>query len=128
MVTDEEQIRALIEAWGRASEAGDLDTQLALMTEDVTFLTTGNPPMSRADFITGFTKMMKLFRMVCHSDVQEITVTGDFAISWNHLTVEITPLAGGAVIKRSGDTLSVLRRGPDGQWRLWRDANLMGAS
>lgn len=127
-ISDEQQIRTLIAAWGRASEAGDLETQLGLMTDDVTFLTAGNPPMPRADFITGFNKMMKLFRMVCHSDVQEVTVTGDLAITWNRLTIEILPLAGGNTIRRSGDTLTVLRRGPDGQWRIWRDANLLSAA
>ncbi|HEY0264824.1 MAG TPA: SgcJ/EcaC family oxidoreductase [Granulicella sp.] len=125
-MTDEQQIRELIDAWGRASESGDLDTQLALMTEDVTFLTAGNPPMHRDGFIEGFTKMMQSFRMICRSDVQEITVTGDLAVTWNHLHIEIVPLAGGAAIPRSGHTLTVLKRGEDGQWRIWRDANMLG--
>jgi uncharacterized protein (TIGR02246 family) len=127
-MSDEEQIRELIEDWGHASEAGDLDAQLALMTDGVAFLTSGNPTMTRADFIAGFTKMTKHFHMTCHSDIQEITVSGDLAFTWNHLTVEITPLAGGAPIRRSGNTLSVLRRGSDGQWRIWRDANMLSAA
>jgi ketosteroid isomerase-like protein len=72
--------------------------------------------------------MMKLFRMTCSSDVQEITVTGDLAITWNKLAIQITPLAGGEPIHRSGNTLTVLRRGSDGQWRIWRDANMLSAT
>jgi uncharacterized protein (TIGR02246 family) len=123
--SDEDQIRALIESWGAASEAGNLDAQLAMMTDGVTFLTAGNPPMTRADFIAGFTRMMQSFRMTCHSDIREITVSGDLAFVWNHLTVEITPLAGGVPMRRSGNTLSVLRRGPGNQWQIWRDANML---
>jgi ketosteroid isomerase-like protein len=71
---------------------------------------------------------MQSFRMVCHSDIQEITVTGDIATSWNRLSIYITPRAGGDTIQRAGDTLTVLRRGPDGQWRVWRDANMLAAA
>jgi uncharacterized protein (TIGR02246 family) len=127
-MSDEEQIRSLIDAWGRASETGDLDAQLSLMADDVTFLTAGNPPMSRAEFIAGFTRMIQTFRMVCTSDIQEITVTGDLAVTWNRLSIAITPLAGGDTIHRSGNTLSVLRRGADGRWLLWRDANMLAGS
>jgi ketosteroid isomerase-like protein len=59
------------------------------------------------------------------SNVQEITVCGDVAVCWNLLEVAVTPLAGGATIKRAGNTLTVFRRGSDGQWRIWRDANML---
>jgi uncharacterized protein (TIGR02246 family) len=42
--SDEQKIRALIDAWGEASEAGDLTAQMHLMTEDVVFLTSGSAP------------------------------------------------------------------------------------
>jgi uncharacterized protein (TIGR02246 family) len=126
ILSDEQQIRDIIAAWGHASEIGDLDAQLRFMTDDVVFLTAGNPPMSRADFITGFTKMIRSFRMVCRSDVQEVTITGGYALTWNRLSIAITPRAGGETIRRIGDTLTVFRRDPDGQWRIWRDANMLG--
>jgi uncharacterized protein (TIGR02246 family) len=119
------RVRAVIESWAAASERGDLAAQLAMMTDGVTFLTAGNPPTSRAGFVAGFARMMQSFRMKCRSDIREITVTGDLAVVWNHLTIEITPLEGGAPIRRSGQTLTVLRRGTDGEWRIWRDANMM---
>jgi uncharacterized protein (TIGR02246 family) len=124
-VSEEDKVRAVIEAWAAASEAGDLNAQLAMMSDGVTFLTAGNLPMSRAGFVAGFVRMMNSFRMKCHSDIREITVTGDLAVVWNHLTVEITPLVGGAPIRRSGQTLTVLRKSPEGEWRIWRDANML---
>jgi ketosteroid isomerase-like protein len=61
-----------------------------------------------------------------YPEIQGITVTGDQAICWNKLEITMTPLSGGASMKRSGSTLSVFRRGGDGQWRIWRDANMLG--
>jgi hypothetical protein len=39
--------------------------------------------------------------------------------------VRVRPLTGGDPIVRSGFTLSILRKYPDGKWRMTRDANLM---
>ena len=64
-------------------------------------------------------------RLECRSNIQEITVSGDLAVCWNLLEVDITPTEGGETIERAGNTLTVFRRGTDGQWRIWRDANLM---
>ena len=45
MRSDEQAIRDLIANWARASAAGDLPQILSAMSEDVVFLTPGNPPM-----------------------------------------------------------------------------------
>jgi uncharacterized protein (TIGR02246 family) len=123
--TPEQEIRALITKWIKASRAGDLDTILNLMTEDVIFLTPGNPPMQRQDFIAASKSMAGKITFDAHSEVQEITVTGDQAICWTRLEIVVMPLAGGTPVKRAGNTLSVLRRGSDNQWRIWRDANML---
>jgi uncharacterized protein (TIGR02246 family) len=57
------------------------------------------------------------------SEIQEVQVLGEWAFTWTRLNVEMTP-AGGQTLKRSGHTLSVLRKS-GGQWRLARDANLL---
>ena len=44
MSTDEQAIRNLVEQWHRATAAGDVDTVLGLMAEDVVFLMAGKPP------------------------------------------------------------------------------------
>jgi len=124
--SDDQQIRALIETWLKASREGDLDTVMSLMTDDVIFLTPGNPPMRREDFAAGSKSMAGKVQIDGRSEVQEITIAGDKAICWTRLEIVITPQNGGAPVKRSGTTLSVFRRDNDGQWRLWRDANMLG--
>jgi len=125
MSSDEQQIRALIDVWGAATADGDLIALMNLMTDDVLFLTSGSAPLRRDEFAAAFKSMVETVRLECRSNVQEITICGDLAVCWNFLEINITPIAGGTTIKRAGNTLSVFRRGADGQWRIWRDANLM---
>ncbi|HTC74408.1 MAG TPA: SgcJ/EcaC family oxidoreductase [Edaphobacter sp.] len=123
--SDQQQIRALIDAWCEASSAGDLTAQFQLMTHDVVFLTSGRAPMRRDEFATAFRAMMEIATIHCRSRLQEITVSGDLAVCWNLLEVSFTPVEGGEVRKHAGNVLTALRRGDDGQWRIWRDANLL---
>jgi len=124
-VSDEQQIRAVIDSWLSGSRAGDLTALLNLMTEDVVFLTPGNMPMRREQFMNALKSMAGVVDIDGRFDVQEITVTGDTAICWNLLEISITTQAGGATVRRAGNTLTVFRRGADGQWRIWRDANML---
>ena len=124
-VSDEQQIRAVMDSWLLASRAGDLTALLNLMTEDVVFLTPGNIPMLREQFEDTFKSMAGVIDIDGRSDIQEITVIGDTAICWNLLEISVTPQAGGPTIKRAGNTLTVFHRGMDGQWRIWRDANML---
>jgi ketosteroid isomerase-like protein len=56
--------------------------------------------------------------------VQEIEVAGDWAWIRNRIEVAMTP-PGGETARRSGYTLTILKKGGDGRWRLFRDANLV---
>ena len=124
--TDEQQIRALIAKWMEVSKSGDVDARMNLITEDVVFLIPGNPPMRRDDFAAASKAMEGKVQIDGKAEVQEVTVQGDVAICWTRLEVSVTPLAGGETMRRAGNTLTVFRRGTDGQWRIWRDANGMG--
>ena len=123
--TDDQQIRALIDAWCGASAAGDLTAQLNLITPDVIFLTPGRAPMRRDEFAAQFRAAIEVVTIECRSNIQEITVSGDLAICWNLLEVSFTPIEGGETRKHAGNVLTAFRRGSDGRWRIWRDANLL---
>ena len=49
---------------------------------------------------------------------------GAWAFIRNHLDITAT-LPDSKVVRRSGYTLTLLQKQPDGQWRLARDANLL---
>ena len=125
MRSDEDEIRALVDTWMAATRAGDVETVLSLTTDDVVFLTPGRAPMrkdafaaqSRAQATDGAPAIDGT------SEIQEIQVAGDWAFMWTKLSVTVTP-AGGSPMRRTGHTLTVLRR-DHGRWRLARDANLL---
>jgi uncharacterized protein (TIGR02246 family) len=126
MTTDEQAIRNLVAKWHRATAAGDVDTILGLMAEDVVFLVAGKPPMKgRSTFEKGLRTLLKSHRIESSGDVQEVLVSGDLACCWTLLKVRVTPLSGGSANERSGSTLSILRKQADGSWVLVRDANLL---
>jgi uncharacterized protein (TIGR02246 family) len=56
--------------------------------------------------------------------IEELQVLGDWAYLRNYIDITVTPPSGEPV-RRSGYTLTVLRKEPDGRWRLARDANLV---
>lgn len=120
---EQQKVRSVIDKWLAASKAGDLETILTLMTEDAVFLTR-NGVMRREDFIASFQAMAGNVEIDGRPDIQEITIQGDLAVCWNKLEVRIKP-SGGNELTRAGDVLTVFHCSPDGQWRLWRDANLL---
>jgi len=124
MGNDEQAIRDLISTWMRASAEGDLQTVLGLMAEDVVFLVPGHPPMRGREAFAASFQGLGQARIEGKSEIQEIQVSGSLAYCWAHLTVTMTP-PGGAPMRRSGPTLSILRKQPDGAWQLFRDANLL---
>ena len=123
---DEQQIRDLVATWMSATQAGDIDTVLSLMTDDVVFLVAGQESFGKQKFAAAMRAPAgaALPKIDGHSDIQEIRVAGDWAFMWSRLTVEVTPPGGGAPMKRAGHTLSVLRKS-GGRWQLARDANLL---
>jgi uncharacterized protein (TIGR02246 family) len=125
MTDDERAIRALIETWMTASQAGNVDTVLGLMTDDAVFMVPGCEPFGKEAFAAA-SRGMTGMRMEGKSEIRELEVLGDWAYLRNHITVTMTP-PGGQPMRRAGYTLTILRKEPDGQWRLARDANLLTA-
>jgi uncharacterized protein (TIGR02246 family) len=120
---DEAAIRTLVGTWLAASKAGDIATVLSLMTDDVVFMVPSREPFGKEAFAAA-SAAMKNVRMEGKSEIRELNVLGDWAYIRNYLEITITP-EGGESVKRSGWTLTILRK-EDGRWRLARDANLVG--
>ncbi|MCC7422230.1 MAG: SgcJ/EcaC family oxidoreductase [Planctomycetaceae bacterium] len=126
MPSDEDQIRQLVATWMAATRAGDVETVLGLMTDDVVFLIPGRAPMRKEEFAAASRPPSGQAgpKIEGTSDIQEIQVAGDWAFLWTKLSVKVTPPDGGQSMERAGHTLTVLRK-VDGRWLLARDANLL---
>jgi len=120
---DERAIRELVDSWMDASRRGDTATVLDLMTDDVLFMTPSREPFGK-DAFRETSEAMRDVRIEGRAEIQEIEVLGDRAWIRNHIDLTLTP-AEGEPLKRSGYTLTILRKGDDGRWRLFRDANLV---
>ena len=127
-VPDEQQISGLMDRWRRLTAEGNVDGLLSLVTDDVVFLTPGNPPITKQEFAAGFRKVSAQARIESTQDVQEIRVSGDIAYAWSPLSVVLTPKQGGEQTESSGYALTVFRRSASGDWRLARDANLVAGA
>jgi uncharacterized protein (TIGR02246 family) len=123
---DEQEIRELVSAWMDATKAGEIEKVLSLMSDDVVFLMPGQPPMGKAGFAAAARAQAGKDAPNVNgtSEIQEITVLGEWAFMWTKLTVVVTPTGGGPSMTRSGHTLSVLKK-RQGKWVLARDANML---
>jgi len=123
MSDDERAIRELVETWMEASKAGDTAAVLELMTDDVLFTVPGREPFGKDEFRTA-SESMRGLKMDGRAEIQEMEVLGDRAWIRNRIDLTLTPPEG-EPLRRSGYTLTILRKDADGRWRLFRDANLV---
>jgi len=120
---DEQAIRKLVETWMMASQAGDIETVLNLMSDDVVFMVPGREPFGKEAFRAA-SESAKDMRIEGKSDISEIRVLGDWAFLRNRLEMTMT-LPDGNRVRRAGYTLTILNKTADGRWLLTRDANLL---
>jgi uncharacterized protein (TIGR02246 family) len=123
MTQDEQAIRDVVELWMSATQAGDIETVLGLMTEDVVFMVPGAAPFGKSAFREA-AKANSQMKLEGHSKILEMEMLGDRAWLRNHVEIGMT-MPDGRRIERSGYTLTLLRKEADGRWRLMRDANLV---
>ncbi|MCY1168296.1 hypothetical protein D9M73_82870 [compost metagenome] len=123
MTDDEKAIRQVVETWMTASQSGDLATVLALMTDDVVFTVPGQEPFGKEAFAAASSSMGDT-RIEGTNQIVELETHGSWAFIRNKIDMTVTPPGGGS-IRRSGYTLTLLRKESDGKWRVARDANLL---
>jgi uncharacterized protein (TIGR02246 family) len=123
MTDDERAIRAVVDAWFAATRAGNVDAVLDLMTDDVVFMVPGQEPFGKAAYAMASRGMANI-AIEGTSEIVELRVLGEWAYLRNHIDLTVTPPSGAAV-RRSGYTLTIVRKERDGRWRLARDANLL---
>jgi uncharacterized protein (TIGR02246 family) len=127
MQSDESEIRQLVATWMAATKAGDMETVLSLMADDVVFLIAGQPPMVGKSAFAAASRAQSdqaAPQFDGTSEIQEIKVLGDWAFMWTKLTVVVTPPGGAQPMIRAGHTLSILKK-QNGRWVLARDANML---
>src|SRR5262249_60947716 len=109
---------------GGAGGSGEGEPAGGLVPGVVVSLVRGPPPMrGRAAFAAGQAGLRDV-DIDGRSEIEEIRVLGDWAYVWTTLSIVVTPKSGGAPVRRSGPTLSILQR-QHGKWVIVRDANML---
>ena len=126
---DERSIRELVQTWMTATKAGDIQTVLSLMTDDVVFMSPGNEPFGKEMFAATAKKMEDSLQVLeGTSEIREIQVLGGWAYLRGYIEITMTTPDSTTPVHRTGYTLTILRKGTDGRWRIARDANLLMAT
>jgi uncharacterized protein (TIGR02246 family) len=126
-VADERAVREVHNAWIDAVDAGDLDSLLALMTDDAIFLNPGHEPFGRDGFRARFLAGHQQFGIHCTSELKEVVVVAGVAHAMSSDSVSLTPRDGGEMSHLAGYRLTIYRKQPDGRWLLARDAHTLSA-
>lgn len=119
---DERAIRQMVERWIAATKSHDLPSRLAMLAEDVVFMTPGREPFGKQAFAE-LADQMRDVAIDSRVEITEIFVCGDSAWYRSHIDV-MTTAPGKPTSRRSGFAMTIARRSPDG-WVIARDANLV---
>lgn len=119
-MTDQDQVHHLVEQMTAAFQEGHIDAVLNAYVDGAQVVfEPGNPTSGeealRAQF-TGFAAMNPEFTYIGH----EVVVSGDTALHlapWNMTAT----LPDGQALEQSGLSVAVMRRQPDGSWKMMID-------
>src|SRR5437762_714708 len=110
MASDEREIRTVHSIWIDAVNAGDLARLLALVAEDVVFLTPGQAPFGREGFSSNFMAAHQQMRICCTSELEEVVVVSEVAYTRSRDALSVTPRAGGKAAQFAGHRMTVYRK------------------
>jgi uncharacterized protein (TIGR02246 family) len=105
-----------------AVNAGDADSVLAGMTDDVVYLPPDQPLLRGKDRLRKLlTPAYEQLDIQISMTAEETVLAGDWAWEWGHLSGSMGPKAGGQATEVDGKYFYVYRRQGDGSWRIARD-------
>jgi uncharacterized protein (TIGR02246 family) len=114
-----EEIAKLREQWAQQLHNKQLDPILTLYAPDAVFLSPGS---SR---VTGQTEIRALFKNVMATFTSNITLhsihtesSGDLAYDSGEFRETLVPTSGGPSQESQGNYVMILKRQPDGKWRI----------
>lgn len=127
MSDTENQLRAVLDEWNAALDAGDIDRLVATADPDVVICNEKTQHSVGADALRAkYAPRMELMSFQSKSDILDIKVFGDFAVMVLTFDVEMTNKQTGD--KRNGKGRLVLgyKRNEKGEWKLVLDVDNNG--
>ncbi len=118
---DVQSIKQLAADWRSGWLAGDVDALLSLYADDPVLMPQGQPAVSGKGAIRPlYEAVLKEVTIKSEGTLMEVEASGDWGYFWSTYTLTATPKAGGEVIESEGKSLFIVRRQPDGAWKISR--------
>jgi uncharacterized protein (TIGR02246 family) len=118
-------VTAVNDIWARYASglnSGDLDSWLSLWTDDGVQLPPGEPPVVGKDRIrTRNRAVLDKFAFNMSITNEEVGAAGDWAFARGSYTATLTAKDGSQTVPVDGKYMTILKRQPDGSWRIYRD-------
>ncbi|MDN0074783.1 SgcJ/EcaC family oxidoreductase [Crenobacter sp. SG2303] len=125
---DERAIYTLLEAWHRATVAGDNAALLELVCDDVCFYTAGSPPLSGKEAFAAALQANTAFDIDYDWQVDDLAISDTPGVLLRPIArAHARPCQRCHAHPPRPYADPVLRREADGAWRISRDANLLAA-
>lgn len=106
-----------------AINSNNLDSMLAMMTDDVVFLAPNSPVMvGKENLLPWLEGYLQAFKTHWDKTVEEFQVCGEWAFERYSYKSTDTSLEDGSVFKDTGWGLVIYHQDADGKWRVARDA------
>ena len=122
---DYAQIEELHKKDMKAAKEGDFETLSSLMTDDCIIIPPNEEPLRGKKTIQENLKkqleQQKNYKVTeyIHS-FEEVKIIGEWAYEWGAYRGTVVPAAGGEPITESGKLFRILKRQPDGSWKVAR--------
>jgi uncharacterized protein (TIGR02246 family) len=118
---DVEAVTAFVATYTAAVEAEDMETWQTLRTSDMIAFPPDAPPFVGLETLRSWAEgTFATTSTTFTAQPEDVLVAGDLATVRASYTQIVTPNDGDAM-ELSGTWLMVLRKQPDGSWKVWRD-------
>jgi len=121
-MSDEAEIRRVVEDFVDAFNAGHMARILDIFTDDLIDMSAGGPTRAgqaaREHFLSRVTELHAKHNPHLVITIDEIQVVSNWAYDRGSLTVTLVPRAGGETSFVRQRYLEIWRRGSDGKWRI----------
>jgi uncharacterized protein (TIGR02246 family) len=118
---DIEAIRQLAADWRSGWLSGDADALLSLYADEPVLMPQGQPAVRGKDAIRPlYEAVFQEVTVESEGTLMEIEVSGDLGYFWSTYRLTATPKAGGEKIQSEGKSLFIVKRQPDGAWKIAR--------
>jgi uncharacterized protein (TIGR02246 family) len=108
-----------------AAKIGDVKTLIGLWTVDGVALPPGEPPVQGIDALRDWlgksADAAEKYEITSYvMDFREVKLFGDDAVEWARTSVTIRPRGVPSGLRASGNLMRILKRQPDGAWKVAR--------